>query len=71
MKVWKTFVKKVNEEPIQLTNIRRNVVHFNHIFATTMRVMSKPIYFTTNNVLVLCVHVVVTYCNHICNYKKG
>jgi hypothetical protein len=37
---------------------RRNVVHSNHIFATTMQLMSKPTYFTTSNVLLLHVHVV-------------
>jgi hypothetical protein len=52
-------------------NIRRNVVHSNHIFVTTMQLVSKPIYFMTNNVLVLCVHVVATCCSRICNYRKG
>jgi hypothetical protein len=50
--------------------IRKNVVHFDHIFMITMQPMSKLTYFTTNNVLVLCVHVVATCCNHICNYRK-
>jgi hypothetical protein len=39
---------------------RKQVVHFNHIFATTMQLMSKPTYFTTSGVLVLQVHVVTT-----------
>jgi hypothetical protein len=42
---------------------KKNVVHFDHIFAITMRLMSKPTYFTTSNVLILCVHVIVTCCN--------
>jgi len=39
-------------------------------FATTMQLMSKPIDFTINSVLILHVHVVAT-CNCICNYRKG
>jgi len=48
-------------------NIRRNVIHSNHIFATTIQLVSKLTYFMTNNVLVLCVHVVATCCSCICN----
>jgi hypothetical protein len=50
---------------------KRDVVHSNHIFVITMRLMSKPTCITTSNVLFLHVHVVATSCNHICNYKKG
>jgi hypothetical protein len=32
--------------------MRRNVVHSDHIFMITMRLMSKPTYFTTNSVVV-------------------
>ncbi len=53
------------------TSTRRNVVYSNHIFTTTMQLMSKPIDFTTSSVLILRVHVIATCCNHICNYKKG
>jgi hypothetical protein len=56
---------------VNMTIAKRNVVHSNHIFATTMRLMSKPTYFMTSNVLVLHVHVVATCYNRICNYKKG
>ncbi len=50
---------------------RRNFVHFDHIFATIMRLMSKPTNFTTSSVLVLRVHVVAISSSHICNYRKG
>jgi hypothetical protein len=43
----------------------RNVVHFDHIFAITMQLMSKPTDFMTSNVLVLYVYVVATCCSHI------
>jgi hypothetical protein len=39
---------------------RRNVFHCNLISVIIMRLMSKPIDFTTNSVLVLSVHVVAT-----------
>jgi hypothetical protein len=48
---------------------KRNVVYSNHIFVTTMRLMSKPTNFTTSSVLVLCVHVIAICCS--CNYTKG
>jgi hypothetical protein len=38
--------------------IRKNLVHFNHHFATTMRLLSKPITFVTSIFVILCVHVV-------------
>jgi hypothetical protein len=41
-----------------LVVIKRNVVHPDHIFTTTMRLMSKPIDFTTSNMIILHVHVV-------------
>jgi hypothetical protein len=55
----------------KMTSNTRNVIHFDNIFATTMRLVSKPTDFTTSNVLVLHVHVVTTCCSCICNYSKG
>jgi hypothetical protein len=52
-------------------SISLEVVHFNHISATTMQLMSKLIYFMTSCVLVLRVHVIVICYNRICNYRKG
>jgi len=43
--------------------------HIDHIFATTMQLMSKSTDFMTNNVLVLRVYV-VTICSHICTIGR-
>ncbi len=56
-------------------NIKRNVVHSDHIFATTIQLMSKPTNFMTISVLVLRVHVVANIgrvepnSNYRCNYN--
>jgi len=39
---------------------KKHVVHFDHIFATTMWLVSKPTYFMINNMLVLHINVVAT-----------
>ncbi len=64
------------------TTTLKEVVHSDHIFATTIQLMSKPTNFMTISVLVLRVHVVATCCvsyatigsvepnsNYRCNYN--
>jgi hypothetical protein len=58
-------------EYVKLHYTRRNVVHSNHKFVTTMQLVSKPINFTTIDVLIFHVTVVASVGNHICNYMKG
>jgi hypothetical protein len=60
-----------NSTSIYTFYIRKNVIHSNHIFATIMQLVSKPTYFMTNSMLILCVHLVATCYNCICDYMKG
>ncbi len=56
---------KKNTQNAFISDTRRNVVHFDHIFVIIMQLMLKPIDFTTNSVLVPHVHVVATSCIRI------
>jgi hypothetical protein len=67
-------------EPCHFTYTRRNLVHFNHHFVTTMRLLSKPITFGTR-IFVSCVsmqlQVYTTKCvtkwctTRKCGFSKG
>ncbi len=57
---------KLSQNQIQTHQFTRsNEVHSNHIFVTTMRLVSKPTYFMTSSVLIIHVHVVTTCYNYI------
>jgi hypothetical protein len=58
VKKWKIKLRFLILIHYKKKHTRRNVVHFHHIFVVIMQLISKPIYFTTSNVLVLHVHVV-------------
>ncbi len=45
---------------------RRNIVHFNHHFATSMQLSSKPTTFATMIFVILCVHVVASIYHYMC-----
>jgi len=56
---------------INVAYIRKNIVHFNHIFVIITQLRSKSTYFAITYMLVLCVILIASPCSHICDYKKG
>jgi hypothetical protein len=48
-------------------NTIRNLVHFEHHFATTMRLLSKPTTFATMISVFLCVHVITSTYHYMCD----
>jgi hypothetical protein len=47
--------------------IKRNLVHFDHHFATSMQLPSKPTTFATIIFVILCVHVVASIYHYMCD----
>jgi hypothetical protein len=51
---------------IDIQTIRKNLIHFNHHFATTMQLLSKPTTFAIMIFIILCVHAASIY-HYMCD----
>jgi hypothetical protein len=60
-------VKNTFEPNVFKWVIIRNLVRFDHHFATTMRLLSKPTTFATMIFVILCVHAVASIYHYMCN----
>lgn len=48
-------------------NTIRNLVHFDHHFATIMRLLSKPTTFATTIFVFLCAHAIASIYHYMCD----
>jgi hypothetical protein len=67
----KNQIKISHFNPLQKLTHQKKCCPFSPYFCGYYVINVQLTYFMTNNVLVLLVHVVSTYCSCMCNCKKG